>query len=553
MKNLKKILSLAMAVLMLVGLLAGCGGDSSEPTPTNPDGSTAQSKTCVISYNSSGYSHTWLEEAAKAFEELYAEEGYKLDLQIEFGSTTSAALQIPLGPDKNDIDLYMGAGDMEKVLDASNKTMRGEGAVLVDLTDVLWNKPAIGLDKQEEEKTLAERYLLDKEYLYYDGAQEEFHGGIYAIPTGVGSCGIILNPKVTEQFGYGLDNLPRTTDEFNQMCHEIAAKTEETGIYPYAWPGANAPGYITYLFFEYFAQYSGKEAFMNFVKTIPESGDIINDGWKVYEDKGILEGFKCMEPIMKLEYSPKGSVNMTHLEAQHEVLVGNAAFIMNGDWVLNEMEDQYYEECSQCIMMNTPVISVIGVESGITDAELSEAVKMVDEGKTNEEIMAVISGLDDAETQRIRDARNIFGCGEKVVRGGACIPAYADGKDVAILFLRFLFSEDGCQIIRDEAYNIASFACESYKSKGDTVYMDSVVANINPGHGQYISMDPSLSIVRATSGMLYFNHPSMVQPTTFRSMITDTTGTMTAEYMYQSELDYARSHWSQWVAYTGLV
>ena len=83
--------------------------------------------------------------------------------------------------------------------------------------------------------------------------------------------------------------------------------------------------------------------------------------------------------------------------------------------------------------------------------------------------------------------------------------------------------------------------------------MDSVVANINPGHGEYISMDPSLSIVRATSGMLYFNHPSMVQPTTFRSMIVDTTGTMTAEYMYQSELDYARSHWAQWVAYTGLV
>ena len=41
---------------------------------------------------------------------------------------------------------------------------------------------------------------------------------------------------------------------------------------------------------------------MNFVKTIPESGDVVNDGWKVYEDRGILEGFKAMQPIMKQEY-----------------------------------------------------------------------------------------------------------------------------------------------------------------------------------------------------------------------------------------------------------
>lgn len=547
---MKKTLSFVLATVLTVMLLVGCSGD--KVIETTPDGDYAQGKTCIVSYNSSGYGNSWLVAAEKAFEEMYAEEGYQIELKISYGFDNNAALEIGKGPERNDVDLYMDAGDMEGVLDSSQRIMRDSKAVLLDLTDCVWNQPAIGADGKEESKTIAERYLLDKEYLYYDGAREEFHGGIYGIPITIGSCGIILNPEVIKNYGYSLDNLPRTTDEFNAMCEVIAAKSQETGVYAYAWPGGNAAGYITYLFYEYFAQYSGKEAFMNFVKTIPESQDVINDGWMVYEDKGILEGLRAMEPIMETRFSPPGSPGMTHIDAQHLVLAGKAAFIMNGDWVLNEMEEtgpQYYEPASKCIMMNTPVLSVIGEECGITDPELSSAVGMIDEGKSNAQIMQAIQGLDDSEIQRIRDARNIYSCGDKTVRGGACIPAYADGRDVAILFLRFLCSEDGCQIIRDEAYNIAAFSCDSYASKGDTIYMDSVVANINPGSGQYISMDAGLSVVRANSGMLPFNHSAFVAPQTFRSMIIDSTGTITADYIYESELEYVRGHWSQWAAY----
>lgn len=545
---MKKLLCTALSVFMLALPLGACG-NGGKTAPTNPDGSYVQVKKCIVAYNSSGYGNSWLKAAEAAFEKTYVAEGYDIELKISYNNENNAALEIGKGPEKNDVDLYIGAGDMERVLDASKKTMRDGGAVLLDLSETVWNQPAVGLNKQEESKTIADRYLLDTEYLYYDGAIEEFHGGIYALPLTIGSCGIVLNPVVTEKYGYGLDNLPRTTDEFNAMCFAIEEKTKETGVYAYAWPGGNASGYITYLFYEYFAQYSGKEAFMNFVKTIPESGDVLKDGWMVYEDKGILEGLRAMDPIMKPQFSPPGSASMTHLEAQHEVLVGNAAFIMNGDWVLNEMEEQYYAEASQCVMMNTPVLSVIGTECGITDAQLSQAVGLIDDGKTNGEIMTAIPGLDETETQRIRDARNIYSCGDKTVRGGACIPAYADGKDVAVLFLRFLCSEDGCQIIRDEAYNMAAFSCESYGSKGNTVYMDTVVANINPGAGEYISMDAGMSIVRANSGMLPFNHPAVVSPQTFRAIIMDTTGTLTPEYIYESEKNFARSQWSQWASY----
>lgn len=554
MKNLNKVLSLAIVLVMLVGLFAGCGGDT---VVTNPDGSVAQGKKAIIAYNSVGYGHEWLEKLADDFNTMYAEEGYEVELKISMAYENKPELEIGKGAAKNNVDMYLDAYNLESLLDASDKTMRGQGAVLVDLTDSVWNKPAIGMGKQEESKTIAERFLLDDTNLYYNGVKTEYAGGLYVLPTGMElwSTGIIVNPSVLVNYGYTVDNLPRTTDEFNAMCDTIAAKSAETGVYAYSWPGANAAGYLSYLFFEYFAQYSGAEAFLNFSMTKPHSDatldEIISDGWKVYEDKGILEGLKAMEPIMKPEYSPNGSASMTHMEAQHQLLSGNVAFMVNGDWMLYQMKDEYYNEASQCLMMNTPVLSVIGTECGITDAQLSEAVKMVDEDKTDAEIMAAISGLDEAGVARIREARNIYCGGEINLRSGMAIPAYADGRDVAILFARFLCSEYALDVIRNYGYKFNCYECADYSLDNSTAFMDSVLANQDPGDGIYVGMDSSLSIVRSNSGMLYFNHPNLVQPLTFKNMILDLTGELTAEKMFEMEKEYAKQNWSTWAAYIG--
>ena len=552
---MKRILTLSLAVLMVLSIFAGCG--KKYDVTYNEDGSTVQGKTAVIAYNSVGYGHDWLQTLADDFNKMYADEGYKVELKISMAYENNAALEIGKGAEKNDTDMYLDAYNLESVLDASNKTMRGNGAVLVDLTESVWNKPAIGLDKKEESKTISERFLLDATNLMYDGVQEEFHGGLYVMPTGMEqwSTGIVVNPAVLENYGYTAENLPRTTDEFNAMCVKIAEKTSETGVYPYAWGGANCAGYWSYLFFEYFAQYSGAEGLLNFSMTRPSTNatkeEIIKDGWKVYEDKGILEGFKAMEPIMDLTYAPKGSASMTHMDAQHQLLSGNAAFMVMGDWLLYQMKDEYYEEASQCLMMNTPVLSVIGTESDITDAELSKAVGMVDEDKTDDEIIAAIPGLDATEVARIREARNIYCGGEVNLRSGIAIPAYADGRDVAILFARFLCSEYAQGVIRNQGYKYNCYECTDYTLEKPNAFMDSVLANHDPGDGIYVAMDSSLSIVRANSGMLYFNHPNVVQPVTFKNMILDTTGNMTAEKMYEMELEYAKQNWSTWAAYVG--
>lgn len=558
MKKCKKVLSFILAFVMLTGLLAGCQ-DAREVVLNEQGASEIQSKTAIVAYNSVGYGHQWLETLAAEFNEMYAEEGYKIELKISPNMTygNQPDLEIRLGPDRNTVDLYIDAANLEHLLDASKKVMRGKGAVLVDLTEEVWNKPAITLGKQEETKLIKDRFLLDDTNLYYTGIQEEYHGGLYVLPTGMElwSTGIIINPSVLEKYGYTTENLPRTTDEFNAMCEKIAAKTEETGIYAYSWPGSNAAGFLSYLFFEYFAQYSGAEALMNFCMTKPNSNatqeEIISDGWKVYEDPGILEGFRAMEPIMKPKFSPRGSASMNHMKAQHELLVGNVAFMIGGDWMFYQMKEEYYEEAAQCLMMNTPVLSVIGSECGITDAQLSQAVGMVDKDKTSEEIMAAIPELDEAETERIRHARNIYCGGEISLRSGMCIPAYADGRDVAILFARFMCSEHAMDVIRNQGYKYNCYESSDYSMDQETPYMQSVLANQDPGDGIYVGMDPSFSLIRSNSGMLYFNHPMNVQPMTFKNMILDTTGQMTAEKMFEAERDYAKSHWSTWAAYIG--
>lgn len=91
MKNIKKILSLTLAILMIAGMFAGCGDKKVE---MNADGTTVQGKTAIVNYNSSGYGHTWLEKAAEAFEQMYAEEGYQIELEITYGVQDTATLEI---------------------------------------------------------------------------------------------------------------------------------------------------------------------------------------------------------------------------------------------------------------------------------------------------------------------------------------------------------------------------------------------------------------------------------------------------------------------------
>lgn len=546
LKHAKKLIALLLVFVMAVGLFAGCGGSSAGGNAS--DDSTGAKK-LVIKFFKGGYGEEWLRVMADAFEEAYKDEGYQVELDIKAsGSGSVAEQELKLGPEKNDVDLYFASSvSIHNVLNYSKKVMREDNVPLLEPLNDIYNAPAVGADKQPESKTIAERTFAGFEDSYlYKGTNEAWKDKIFNLSEFASSTGLFANTKVLEKYGV---SVPNTTDEFTAAVQTISQKGAADGVYPFTWAGNNAPGYWFYLWYNWFAQYSGVEAFNNWVATMPASGDVKNDGWQVYEDKGILEAFKAMEPLMELDYAADGAVNFTHTEAQHYLMVGEAAFMVTGDWLLSEMKQDYFQEASTDVqMVKTPVASVIGQELGITDAQLSQAVSMIDEGKSDSDIIAAISGLTEEGAQRIRAARGIYSSigGELQIM----IPAYGDAKDIAKLFVQFLYSEDGCRIIRDNAYALVPVTCESYEVSEHTSFLDSVVKTFDNGEATAIFMNINNSVVRATSGMLEFNYSSFCLPNTFKSMMMDES--ITAQYIYDTELKYVKDNWANWVAYAGL-
>ena len=544
LKRTRRMSALVLSLVLMIGLLAGCSTEGG--IFGGPSNSASGSNTVVIRCNEGGFGVQWLYALAEAFEDAYKQEGYKVKLDIIAGSQGALnEQQIKLGPEKNDTDIYItGEFNVPSVMQFSFKVMKDENTPLLEPLDDIYYAPAIGADKQPEEKTIAERFFPGFAEANIYQSNDQWNGKVFTMVPFVNSTGIAANPAVFKR--YGLE-LPNTTDELIAAAQTIAQKGKADNVYPYVWAGNNASSYWLYLWEVLFAQYSGISGYQNFLMCNPESGDMINDGWQVYEDPGILESLKVMDALLNLNYSADGAVNFTHTEAQHYLAVGEAGFMVTGDWLLEEMEQDYYDEVSGCVMLKTPVLSAIGTECGINDAQLSQAVDMVDAGKTNAEMVAAISGLTEEGAARIRDARNIYPSIGAAVN--CMIPAYSDAKDVAKLFLQFMYSEDGCRIVREEGSALMPVSCDNYNVENPTTFMDSVVKLMNNGKSTAIFETYHSAMLRTKSGLAFFNYGTY-GASVFRSMIMNEE--YTAQYIYETEKQFVKESWANYIAYAGL-
>ena len=84
-KRTRRIVALVLSLLMMVGLLAGCGTEGG--TQEDPLSGTAEgSKTVVIRCNEGGFGVQWLHAMADAFEQAYKElhQQHQLLRQVPF-------------------------------------------------------------------------------------------------------------------------------------------------------------------------------------------------------------------------------------------------------------------------------------------------------------------------------------------------------------------------------------------------------------------------------------------------------------------------------------
>ena len=448
--KIKKILAVSMSTMMLasLGLATGCG---EERRGVSNDANTINVAWCV-----QGYGTGFVTEVADAFNALYKEQGYKVNL-LDPDSTLkgrTALSEMRLGT-LTGVDVYM-----PEVVNVQDVLDEEYGICVEDLND-MYDVGYINFDGTEGETPLKDLVNNSGKYLIMDEKQENYYGYGATMTT----RGIVCNTKLLAK--YGITEMPRTTDELFDAYDAIyngangRGGTSETGIYPTTWGGDNASTYAINSLYTNLAQMLGSAAYDEFfmMDTLLEEGKNLADGYQMYDNENIKDVLEVFIQQYDTVYSTPGSIGQDHHAAHAKIITGKAAFMTDGEFFLNEVRANFSQYLNDVTFINIPVMSKLGVNLKLDgtgqDAEkcddvLSAIIKGIDSGKDNATIKTEIETefsvvLDiDTQIERVRDARGIaysdgVGWGWYVTKG-------TEKKDICELFFRMLASPDAARI-----------------------------------------------------------------------------------------------------------
>ena len=451
-KLMTKIISFLM-VLCTMTTFVGCG--SSENVIVN-DG-----KTLNIRSTLAGYGVDWLYEMEKKFEAAYAAEGYQVNILNPSNSVQGQVVVNELYNGGNGVDLYFASNVTIDMVTEENNFKK---TLVEDITDIVYKQKPIGFDKAEEDVTIEDK-LKDG----YEGM--DYNGRFYGFPVLDGAQGMVVNQTKLNKYGY---ELPRTTDEmmhiFDQVMLGKGADGSNVGgpmstlIYPHTFFSGSTM-YPVVMFSTWYAQYIGFDEYKGlntFEKEGADTNWYLNEGYKVYENAqvGVESIMELAYRMFDLNYSTPGSSSQTADTANLKITTSDegAIFFSAGNWTINEVKNDFAEDAKALRFINYPVLSIIGQEafgdvvtdSATCDKVLSEVVKLVDEQKTNAEIIDAIKNkfsvtVSEAGVERVREARSIYFC-----RGNGFstyVTKDSPVKDIAALFLRMLASDEASELL----------------------------------------------------------------------------------------------------------
>ena len=452
---MKKAISLLLSLATVFGMstLGACA-----TTTGGNNNVVVDDKTINVRLYKAGYGDTFLYKFKEKFEEVYAAEGYKMNiLNPTYDSMGPLMVQeMARGYDNTKIDLYITAGIKPNMV--SNLGEYGE--VAEDLTETVYNKSVIGYDKAEAAGTI--KGMVEDTYLMpYVTAD---NGKMYGFCWAQASSGMVVNTKKLATYGY--TELPRTTKEMFSMFDKIYETSSTTKTYPITYNLSNLSGgasnYQDTAFHTWLAQF-GVEEFNEFATMQTKNGSTrvdLEDGTEVFKNENIKTCLKAFAQLMDSKYAAYGSATQYLDQAQGLIMKSsskgnNAVFMPNGDWFLNEIKANY-ANLDDIDFMNFPVISDIGVKYfGVNtkyalnddkcDELLSYICKLVDENKTISEMKSAVLAekqieLDDSDIQAIASIRGLtYSRGADMV---AYVTKGSTKKDICSLVLRMMASED---------------------------------------------------------------------------------------------------------------
>lgn len=424
---MKKILSVIMCAFLALGICVGCSVDGGSGSGTN--GTGGKNGSITVHYMAGGFGDD-------AYKNLAADYKALTGVSVVYKpSYSQGEIQQLLNSKQEQYDIVMpllnmyaaqDSGKLENLDEVYNAIPEGETVAI----------------KDKMNKDMCDYLLADDGHRYQMVSNDSVSAICYNADT------------LDEAFGAGNWELPLTTNELLKMSDDLVAK----GYYAFSTSAA-INYYWEYMGVVWWAQYEGLESFDNFYEGKYLDGTEWKYGPAINDVKGREIALTTLSEIMNVGKGRMHSrvVNMDFKSAQRAFLgkgyvndTKKVGFMVNGDWLENEMASVLISSPQNIGMMRAPVVSELAdkLASVRTEARLAAIVKAVDENKTYAETATGdLADLAEADYEHVREARLMVYTATPNYPIG--IPSYRpeSKKKLAKDYLVYLYSDRAQKII----------------------------------------------------------------------------------------------------------
>ena len=308
---MKRVIALALTVILLLGMLSGCASETQETTEssntsTETETTTESSETSESTGDKNmDLSILWSSGGNGEYVNYtvdYLRENYGVNVNIEYNAKAHEVLQ-PQIIAGNPPDIVMVQHGFFNYYEAI------QAGAFTPVNDYL-NLPVNGSDKTVRE--VANSDIIDA---------TSVDGETYLLMSNMNVNGIYYDKAMFEEHGW---EVPQTWDEFIALCEEIKTTTD---IAPFAYPGMY-PYYMSpFVFPQICTLGNGADSFKDF-------NNMVEGFWT---SDPVLETFERIQYMRDNGYFMDGLISLSHTETQMEFINGRVAMLACGSWLENEM------------------------------------------------------------------------------------------------------------------------------------------------------------------------------------------------------------------------